>query len=55
MSRWTSDAKQRRSKAYRAVVIELQMDRLAKAILAQVDKPTRHRLASDRFRKTAEF
>jgi len=43
---WISDRRQRASKAYQAVKIELQMDRLAKAILAQVDKPTRHRLES---------
>jgi len=34
--------------------IETSLQALSKAILAQVDKPTRHRLASDRFKRTGE-
>lgn len=52
--RHISDGRQRRSKAYQAVLADLRLSKAMKDLKAALDRSTRHAMVSERFRKTGE-
>lgn len=52
--RWVSDGRQRRSKAYQAVLADLRLSKAMKDLKAALDRSTRHAMTSERFRKTGD-
>lgn len=53
--RWVSDGRQRRSRAYQAVLADLRLSKAMRDLKAALDRSTRHAMASNHFRKTGEI
>ncbi len=54
VSKWASDARQRRSKRYAAIHADLREYAIQKALAAIVPKPVRHKIEAQKYRQQGQ-